>query len=109
MQRLILAPLALALAGCITGGPIMATAGDCSILIPDSWRLGVEGATLPEGSTVADWIAFADAQTGKLDASNDRFQSAFGVPGGDGGIIGRCEARDRRAVERSRPKFLGLF
>lgn len=60
------------------------------------------GADLPIGSTVGDWIAFADAQTGQLDKSNDRYRAAVG-------IVERCEARDREAVKRSRSKFLGLF
>lgn len=80
----------------------MATPGACSSLIPESWRLGVEGAELPAGDTVGDWIAFADAQTGKLDAANGRTADALA-------IVGRCEARDREAVKRSRPKVLGLF
>lgn len=60
------------------------------------------GADLPEGNTVGDWIAFADAQTGRLDVANGRTADTLG-------IIERCEARDREAVERSRPKFLGIF
>lgn len=59
-------------------------------------------APLPDGETVGDWIAFADAQTGQLDKANDRYRSGVG-------IIERCEKRDREAVKRSRPKFLGVF
>jgi hypothetical protein len=62
----------------------------------------VEGAPLPGGDTAGDWIAFADAQTGQLDKSNDRYRASVG-------IVERCEERDREAVERSRPKFLGIF
>lgn len=51
---------------------------------------------------MGDWIAFADAQTGRLDVANGRTADTLG-------IIERCEARDREAVERSRPKFLGVF
>ncbi len=67
------------------------------------------GAPLPDGDTVGEWIAFGDQQTGQLDKSNDRYRAAHGAPGGDGGIVGRCEARDREAVRKSRPKFLGIF
>jgi len=63
---------------------------------------GVIPAPLPEGTTIGDWIAFGDAQTGQLDKANDRYRSGVG-------IIERCEARDREAVKRSRPKFLGVF
>lgn len=99
-QALILAPLLLC--GCVTGGPIMAAAGSCSSLVPVSWKEGVKGAPLPEGDTVGDWIAFGDAQTGKLDAANGRTADSLA-------IIERCEERDRQAVKRSRPKVLGLF
>jgi hypothetical protein len=51
---------------------------------------------------VGDWIVFADQQTGRLDVANGRTQDSLA-------IIERCEARDREAVERSKPKFLGLF
>jgi hypothetical protein len=57
---------------------------------------------LPQGSTVGEWIAFADAQTGQLDKANDRTKAAIG-------IVERCEERDREAVKRARPKFLGVF
>jgi hypothetical protein len=57
---------------------------------------------LPEGTTVGDWIAFSDAQTGKLDVANGRTADSLA-------IIERCEARDRLAVKRSRPKFLGIL
>lgn len=57
---------------------------------------------MPEGNTVGDWIAFADAQTGRLDIANGRTVDAIG-------IIERCEARDKEAIKRSRSKFLGVF
>ncbi len=80
----------------------MSAPSACSSLLPSEWRAGVPGADLPQGSSVGDWIAFADAQTGQLDKANDRYVAATG-------IIERCEARDREAVSRSRPKFLGIF
>lgn len=80
----------------------MAANSACSSLLPPDWAEGVAGAPLPAGDTVGDWVQFADAQTGQLDKSNDRYRAAVG-------IVSRCEARDRAAVERSRPKFLGLF
>ena len=51
---------------------------------------------------MGDWIAFGDAQTGRLDVANGRQADTLA-------IIGRCEDRDRKAVDKSRPKFLGLF
>lgn len=80
----------------------MSTPTACSTLLPSEWREGVPGADLPVGMTVGDWIAFADAQTGQLDKANERTSAAIG-------IVERCEARDREAVKKSRPKFLGVF
>lgn len=51
---------------------------------------------------MGDWMVFADAQTGQLDKANERTKEAIG-------IVERCEARDREAVKKSRPKFLGIF
>lgn len=80
----------------------MASPSACSTLLPDSWREPVPGAPLPQGDTVGDWIAFADAQTGQLDKANGRTADSIA-------IVERCEARDRAAVKRARPKFLGLL
>jgi hypothetical protein len=94
--------LALLLGGCVSAGPIIAAPSSCSTLIPDSWRAGVEGAPLPDGETIGDWLAFADAQTGRLDVANDRLASSLH-------IVSACEARDAAAVKRARPKVLGVF
>lgn len=86
----------------VSAGPIVATPSACSSLIPDSWSAGVEAAPLPDGTTVGDWIAFGDAQTGRLDVANGRQADTLA-------IIARCEERDRKAVSKSRPRFLGIF
>jgi hypothetical protein len=105
-MRQALIPLTLAvpllLAGCVSAPPVLSASSACSTLLPDEWKKGVASAPLPEGETVGDWIAFADSQTGQLDKSNDRYKAAVG-------IVERCEARDRAAVKRSRPKVLGIF
>ena len=48
------------------------------------------------------WIAFGDAQTGKLDVANGRGLDALA-------IIERCETRDKAALTRSSHKVLGVF
>jgi hypothetical protein len=53
---------------------------------------------MPDGDTVGDWIAFADAQTGKLDMANGRTRDAID-------IVARCEARDAAAVKRATRGF----
>jgi len=62
----------------------------------------VAGAALPATGVIADWIAFADAQTGQLDKANERTAAVIG-------IVERCEDRDRAAVKGARRKFLGIF
>jgi len=71
----------------------------CAALLPNEWRAGVVPAPLPEGVTVGDWVAFADAQTGKLDEANGRTRDAIG-------IVERCEARDTEAVNKARRGWL---
>ena len=101
--RLTLLFLTLACGACV-GAPriVQASAAGCSELIPGSWREGIEGAPLPQGDTVGDWVSFADAQTGRLDQANGRTRDAIE-------LVSRCEARDAAAVKSARPKFLGPF
>ena len=56
-----------------------ASAAACSSLLPAEWREGVAGASLPAGDTVGDWVAFGDAQIGKLDQANGRTRDAAAV------------------------------
>ena len=105
--RLLPCMMMLALPGCslFAGGrPIVQTTPSaCSSLLPDEWLKGVPSADLGNGGvTVGDWIKFSDAQTGQLDKANERYVAGVG-------IIRRCEERDRVAVERARPKVLGIF
>lgn len=102
--RLLLSLFAMpGLQACAGAPPIVATPGACSTLLPDSWRAPIPGAPLPEGGTVGEWIAFADAQTGQLDKANGRTADAIA-------IVGRCEARDAEALKRAgRRKLLGIF
>lgn len=90
------------LTGCVTSGPILAEAGNCSSYIPTAWREPVPGADLPEGNSVGEWISFADREAAQLDKSNGRLADTLH-------IVGECETRAAKAIERSRPKFLGVF
>lgn len=77
-----------------------ASAADCAGLLPASWKAGVAGAALPpDEATAGDWIAFADAQTGKLDQANGRTADTIS-------IVERCEARERDALKRARRGWL---
>jgi hypothetical protein len=78
------------------GPPVVtASSASCAALLPAEWKQGVAGAPLPDGNSVGDWIAFGDAQTGKLDQANGRTKDAIG-------IVERCEARDAAAVKKAR-------
>jgi hypothetical protein len=78
------------------------TRSACSALLPDSWAVPVPGADLPQGQTVADWIAFGDAQTGKLDIANGRTVDSIA-------IVKRCEARDLEAAARARKRWWQIW
>lgn len=101
MRLSILPCVMLALAACAGAPPIVATPGACSSLLPEEWRKPIEGDPLPEGNDIGSWIQFADAQTGQLDKMNDRMIAAIG-------IVERCEARDRLALERADRKWWQL-
>lgn len=100
MQRLALLPMLLVAQACVGAPPIATTPSACSSLIPDGWASGVAGAPLPDGDTVGDWIAFGDAQTGRLDVANGRQADTLA-------IITRCEERDAKAVKKSKRGFFG--
>ncbi len=89
----------VAVTGC-SAPTVLSTPNSCSTLLPSSWKDGVAGAELPGGDTVAEWIAFGDAQTGKLDQANGRTKDAIEV-------VERCERRDSEAVRRSTKSWLG--
>lgn len=85
---------------CVGGPPIVtASAAGCTQLLPADWKDGVPPADLPSGDSAGDWVAFADAQTGRLDVANDRTKSAIG-------IVERCEARDAAVVKQARKGWL---
>src|SRR5690242_18741090 len=98
---LIAAPIMLILCAC-AGPTVLSTPNSCATLLPGEWKEGVAGAELPAGDTVGDWVAFADAQTGKLDQANGRTRDAIG-------IVERCEARDAAAVKRATRRWWQIF
>lgn len=102
MRLSMLACAMLALPGCASVPSIYATQGACSSLLPSDWLKGVNGAPLPAGNDVGDWITFGDAQTAQLDKANGRYVDGFG-------IIGRCEARDRAAIEAARKRWWQIW
>lgn len=87
-MRVTLAVLACALfaGGCQT----TRIAGlDCAALIGPSLREDVEHAPLPTDNTVGEWVAFADAQTGRLVDANGRRRAVVE-------IVDACQAQQAR-------------
>lgn len=115
----LLLPMPLLVTGCVGSPPVLVAKAPCSDLIPDAWRKPVEHAAGPrevpapaDGSIGAQlahavevgkaWMEYGLAETGQLEKANGRAADSIG-------ITERCEARDRAAVERSKPRFLGIF
>lgn len=61
--------------------------------MPQRLREPVRPADLPEGQTAGDWIAFGDAQSGRLELANDYKAAALE-------IIDQCEAVQSREPKR---------
>jgi hypothetical protein len=62
------------------------------VLVPADWKNGVASAPLPADETAGEWVAFGDAQTGKLDIANSRTRDTLN-------IVQSCERRDAEAVK----------
>lgn len=117
-RLMLVASLGLAVAGCVTAPPVVAAAGACSELIPEDWEKGVEGAEVPAEAPpepqgweakyhwaveeVKKWAGFGNEESARREMANGRTKDTIG-------ITRRCEARDRKALSNSRPKFLGVF
>ncbi|HYE45712.1 MAG TPA: hypothetical protein VEA44_08050 [Caulobacter sp.] len=51
----------------------------------------------PADNSVGQWVAFGDAQTGRLESANDRKATVIW-------ILDRCEAEERAAAARLAPR-----
>jgi hypothetical protein len=76
-------------------------------MLGGTWEIPVADAPAPvqgetELATTKNWINFALMQTAGKRTEFERAQAARG-------IIKRCEERDKAAIEKSKPKFLGIF
>jgi hypothetical protein len=98
-RTLLCAMLALPLCACVTAS-VVPNSVSCAALLPQEWKKGVDSAELRDPDTIGGWIAFADAQTGRLDMANARTSDAIG-------IVERCEARDAQAVNHAKRGFFG--
>lgn len=92
-----------AVAGCVSMRSTLTPQSACSSLVPQAWRLGVDGAPI-YGPTpdVGDLEAFADAQTAALDKANGRTVDSIA-------IVEKCEARDQAAAAQITQPWWKLF
>lgn len=98
MRKLALIALTAALCGCQT--IVITPPADCMAFVPDSWKLAVPGAQLPNDDTVQEWMKFGTAQSGQLSKANGRSADIIH-------IVTICEKRANDA--RPRRKVLGIF
>ena len=107
MKRLMFTLLTpLALTACVST-TVFAPKTSCSEFVADTWKEPVADAPAPvEGSTVLDtlknWINFGVQQTAGKRTEFERSQEKTA-------LIQRCEVRDQKAIEKSKPKILGIF
>ena len=98
MRKIALIASVALLSGCQT--IVTTPPADCAAYIPDSWKLAVPGAQLPEDDTVQEWQKFGVAQSGQLSKANGRSADIIH-------IVTICEEKANAA--RPRKKFLGLI
>ncbi|RYG20804.1 MAG: hypothetical protein EON96_00135 [Caulobacteraceae bacterium] len=66
---------------------------DCAGRIPPQLRAEVAPAAPPADNSVGEWVAFGDAQTGRLETANDRKATMLW-------ILEACEGEERAAAGR---------
>lgn len=70
---------------------------DCAGRIPPQLRADVSPAEPPADNSVGEWVAFGDAQTGRLQVANDRKGTLLW-------ILDACEAEEKAAAEKLAPR-----
>lgn len=93
----LLAALALSACASVPRIETIPIALDCAGRIPPQLRADVAPAALPKDNSVGEWVAFGDAQTGRLESANDRKVTMLW-------ILERCEAEEKVAVEKLKPR-----
>ncbi|QDP54398.1 MAG: hypothetical protein Unbinned4120contig1000_50 [Prokaryotic dsDNA virus sp.] len=119
-RKIFLIPSLLLLTACLPGcvtNSVLADPVDCTELIPDTWEEGVGHANqpdfdevpqeeIPPGFAPLQWfqsaLNFGLAEAGQVDKADERLRDAMHIQR-------TCTENNRRAVERAKPKFLGIF
>ena len=96
LTLLILACMTPAFGACVSAPRTVTlnSAHDCGTRVPPQLRKPVAGADLPLKGTQGEWVAFGDAQTGKLDQANDRNETVLW-------IVDNCEAEKTKALKQA--------
>ncbi|CAN5177122.1 hypothetical protein BH09PSE1_BH09PSE1_23470 [soil metagenome] len=91
--------LMLACGACASGSrmPTILAAVQCGPLIPESLRRDVPGADLPADDSAGAWVAFGDAQTGRLDVANANKLAVVQ-------IVDACDRQQAAIREALKPK-----
>ena len=90
--RLTLALLAMLVLSACASAPRIETipiALNCASRIPPQLRDDVAAAPLPAQGTVGEWVAFSDAQTGRLEQANDEKATVLW-------IVNQCEQEQEK-------------
>lgn len=90
----------LACAAC-AGGPRIETIPvvlNCGSRVPPQLRAEVAAAPPPADNSVGEWVAFGDAQTGRLEVANERKATVLW-------IYDTCEAEEKKAATTLTRKF----
>lgn len=69
----------------------------CGPLVPESLRRDVPGAALPSDGSAGAWVAFADAQTGRLDVANTNKRAVVE-------IVDACDRQQAAIREALKPR-----
>lgn len=77
--------------------PTILAAVQCGALVPESLRRDVPGADLPTNDTAGEWVAFGDAQTGRLDQANANRAAVVE-------IVDACDLQQQRIVKALEPR-----
>lgn len=64
---------------------------DCGSRVPPQLRADVGPAEPPADNSVGEWVAFGDAQTGRLQVANERKATVLW-------IYDACEAEEKKAA-----------
>ena len=106
----------LSLTGCVTNS-VLADPVDCTQLIPETWEEGVGHSNqprfdevpeeeIPPGFAPLQWfqsaLNFGLAEAGQVDKADERLRDAMHIQR-------TCTENNRKAVQRAKPKFLGIF